>query len=185
MASPGRWAAIPVSYQLDPRVLSLSVEAEVFCTRAWLYAGEHCTDGLVPQSALPLLTMKLAADPAALAEELVRAGLAKRRSEGFVLSDFPTGTHRQGRSRRSLRREGRLPSSDGQKSKRIKKSATLSHQKDWIRTSRQNPTQARIMQRAMQRALRLAVRMAMHTTRRYETRRYERHLWWRTTVSGF
>ena len=88
MASPGRWAAIPVSYQLDPRCCRCRSKQRCSARAAWLYAGEHCTDGLVPQSALPLLTMKLATDPAVLAEELIGAGLAKRRSEGFVLSDF-------------------------------------------------------------------------------------------------
>ncbi len=83
-----RWAAIPVSYQFDPRVLSLSVEAEVFCTRAWLYAADHGTDGAVPLSALPLLAMKLTAEPHGLVEELIANGIAKRKKDAVVLVDF-------------------------------------------------------------------------------------------------
>lgn len=86
--SVGRWAAVPVSTQLDPRVLPLSAEAELFYTRAWLYAGEHCTDGVIPPAAHSLLAMKLTMTPAALIDELSEVGLLKNRRADTIITDY-------------------------------------------------------------------------------------------------
>jgi hypothetical protein len=88
MASSGRWAAVPVSIQLDPRALQLTAEAELFHFRAWLYSGEHGTDGVVPTSALPLLTMKLIQTAEELLEQLLSAGLCRRKRDEVVLVDY-------------------------------------------------------------------------------------------------
>jgi len=69
-ASVGRWAAVPVSMQMDPRVMGLSPEAELLLYRTWLYVGEHTTDGDIPGSALPLLTMKMTNSSNDLLDEL-------------------------------------------------------------------------------------------------------------------
>jgi hypothetical protein len=86
--SVGRWAAVPVSTQLDPRVLQLSSDAELFYLRAWLYVGEHTTDGVIPDSAHALLGMKLATSPAELIEELTSTGLLRRRHDADLIVDY-------------------------------------------------------------------------------------------------
>jgi hypothetical protein len=86
--SVGRWAAVPVSTQLDPRVLQLSSDAELFYLRAWLYVGEHTTDGVIPDSAHALLGMKLATSPAGLIVELTATGLLRRRHDENLIVDY-------------------------------------------------------------------------------------------------
>ena len=80
----GRWAAVPVSLQLDPLVLGLTPAAELFYIRSWLYSADHLTDGVVPQSAWPMLVMQLDDDPGRLTDEVVHAGLARRTTAGDI-----------------------------------------------------------------------------------------------------
>jgi hypothetical protein len=82
------WAKYSTRWYLDPRVLSLSVDAELVYARAIAYCKEEMTDGAVARGALIHLGAKLD-DPDGCAQELLEVGLWERDGRGFT---FPSAT---------------------------------------------------------------------------------------------
>lgn len=66
-----------------PKALSTSDKGWRTLTLAWLYAGEHETDGVVPPQAKPFIRMT-----PAIERELVNLGWLHRNGVGWVLHDW-------------------------------------------------------------------------------------------------
>jgi hypothetical protein len=85
------WAKYATQWWQDPKVLGVSVEAEVLYARAIGFCKEQLSDGVVHRHALVTLGIKLT-DPVAAADELVAARLWRRKGRNYT---FPPATWRR------------------------------------------------------------------------------------------
>lgn len=77
------WFRVDDGFATHPKVLATSLEARGLWVTAGSWSSAHLTDGAVPRHVL----LSLGGTPT-LAEELVTAGLWRRRRDGYVFHDW-------------------------------------------------------------------------------------------------
>jgi hypothetical protein len=78
----GPWLRLAANYWSDPRILTVTGDAELVYVHSLAYAKAQGTGGAIEDTALPLLALK-AADAADCARQLVAAGLWERTAQGW------------------------------------------------------------------------------------------------------
>jgi hypothetical protein len=104
-AAPQAWAKIEYSLPRHPRIVQLtSPTALSLYVLGILYAGEHLTDGAIPDAAvsglLPPNVSRRGMGPAV--QQLVRAGLWTETDQGYMIRDY--GDYQTPRSEVEARR---------------------------------------------------------------------------------
>jgi hypothetical protein len=82
------WVKVMVSLRSHPKVVQLSDGAFRLYIDSICWAGEHLTDGAIPEHMLAGLAPGLQTKPAKTAEELVAAGLWNRIENGWTVHDY-------------------------------------------------------------------------------------------------
>ncbi|WP_043644131.1 hypothetical protein [Nocardioides alkalitolerans] len=77
------WVKLPTNYYLDPAIIAAGDEAEMLFVRAFAYAGDHETDGMIPAAAIIRLTPH---NPAERVAALLREGLWVEVENGYRIA---------------------------------------------------------------------------------------------------